>query len=56
VVDGVRGIMCLWENKKVVYAGMAKSNFGAKKITYELKRLDSGILVSDAASLEDSKR
>jgi hypothetical protein len=56
LVDGVRGVMCLWEYKKAVYAGMAKSNYGAKKITYELKRLDNGILVCDSENTEANKK
>lgn len=56
LVDGVRGVMCLWEHKQVVYAGMAKFNFGAKKIAHELKRLDSGILASDGESADGNKK
>lgn len=55
LVDGVRGVMCLWEDRNGIYAGMAKSNYGAKKITYQLKRLDSGILVSDEENIENHK-
>lgn len=55
LVDGVRGVMCLWEDKKGVYAGMVKSNYGAKKVTYELKRLDSGILICDEENIEANK-
>ncbi len=51
LVDGVRGVLCLWEYKNEVFAGMAKSNFGAKKEIYKLTRLPSGILISDEDSL-----